>query len=84
MQIRSNALEADVVVVGLPDNVLAGYKTAAARQNFVGNLTAVVGDLRDAGFERLHYLSVPSSVMTVRATEVVMSIISFRVLHFRG
>ncbi|CAL8464289.1 g3824 [Coccomyxa elongata] len=63
-QIRSNAPEADVIVMGLPDNVLTGYKTAAARQNFVGNLTAVVGDLRDSGYERLHYLSVPSSVMT--------------------
>lgn len=66
MQIRSNAPEADVIVMGLPDNVLAGYKTAAARQNFVGNLTTVVGDLRDSGFQRLHYLPVPSSVMTVR------------------
>ncbi|BDA49842.1 probable acetylxylan esterase / glucomannan deacetylase [Coccomyxa sp. Obi] len=63
-QIRSNAPEADVIVMGLPDNVLAGFKSSAARQYFFGNVTAVLADLRDAGFERLHRLAVPSSVMT--------------------
>lgn len=74
LQIRGKAPEADIVVVGFPDNVLAGYKTQTARQFFTGNLTAALGDLRDSGFGRLHYLAFPPSVKTVRACRVVLRV----------
>ncbi|EIE18637.1 hypothetical protein COCSUDRAFT_45133 [Coccomyxa subellipsoidea C-169] len=64
LQIRANAPEADVIVIGFPEAVLSGYKTAAAQRAFNGNVTVAIGDLKDAGFGRLHYLTVPSSVKT--------------------
>ena len=65
-QIRANAPDADVIVIGFPEAVLSGYKTAAAQRAFYGNVTVAIGDLKDAGFGRLHYLTVPPSVKTVR------------------
>ncbi len=65
LQIRSNAPDADIFVLGLPDNVNTALGRPAA---YIGNLTSVITDLQASGFQKLTYLPIPASVMQVPGT----------------
>ena len=62
MQVRSNAPDADIIVLGMPANVNAALGRPAA---YLGNLTAALADLQGSGFQKLSYLAIPASVMQV-------------------
>ena len=66
MQIRSHAPDADIIVLGMPENVNAALGRPAA---YIGNVTVALADLQGGGFQKLTYLPIPASVMQVLRSE---------------
>lgn len=66
MQIRGNAPDAEIVVLGLPTNVISPIRGQASSQMYSQALAEQVQSLKGQGFQRLHLLDIPSSVMQVR------------------
>ncbi len=66
LQIRGNAPNAQIVVVGLPDNVVSTLRSPEAAEAFIGNATGAIRDLKDGGFQRLNFFGLPPSVKQVR------------------
>lgn len=64
-QIRGNAPYAQIVVVGLPDNVVSSIRSPETAQAYSGNVTTVIRELKDSGFQRLNFLGLPPSVKQV-------------------
>ena len=65
MQIRSNAPDADIVVLSLPSNVKSPIMGQASAQMYAQALSQQVQELKGQGFKKLHLLSVPATVMQV-------------------
>ena len=65
-QIRGNAPDADIVVLNLPLNVLSPIRGQASSQMYVSALEQQVQELKGQGFQKLHLLDLPSSVMQVK------------------
>ena len=67
-QVRSKAPDADIVVLNLPLNVLSPIRGQASSQMYMSALEQQVQELKGQGFQKLHLLNLPSSVMQVMPT----------------
>ena len=60
-QIRANAPDAYIVVLGLPDDVLSALRGSAAAALYRDSLNRAVQDLQTGGFQRLTLLQLPDA-----------------------
>ncbi len=69
MQVRSNAPEADIVVLGLPVDITRPIRGEASAQMYAQAVQQQVQELKAENFQKLHLLRLPASVMQVLLPE---------------
>ena len=60
-QIRANAPDAHIVILGLPEGVLSALRGSAAAALYRDSLARAVADLQAGGFQRLTLLQLPEA-----------------------
>ncbi len=69
MQVRSNAPDADIVVLGLPVDITSPIRGQASAQMYAQAVQQQVQELKAENFQKLHLLRLPASVMQVLPPE---------------